>query len=443
MADATRPARDVFVGKLGKEAPRPLPSLLRGRHPAQTLALSVTALFVFAGLAWVVLTDILLYRIIQDPLVIARFETAKGWAFVAFGGVFLFMIVYRSASHLARVWRLTGAVLESIGDGILLLGSDRRIAHANPAALRMLGVRLEDVVGMGAPEFSRRFRISFPNGVLVPPDRYASQRVYDEGGPIHYNAVLHPVGGGEIFFAATAAAVRSQNREGPTWVVSVMHDITDLEEVARMRDRFFAAAAHAIKTPVAILKADAQGLLPALTPQHRKVAASIERQCDRIDRLVQNLMVLTRARSQTLEIHPVDLPLEPFLERIGREPVWSHRHQIRVEVSGSLRVHVDEERLALVIRNFIHEACRLAAQDSAISLEAATHNEHVRIAVRYQPTPWRDHASAVYDEYDDVGIGRSVASTIVEAHGGSISERTTDREVVVQVELPAPFGANG
>src|SRR5690606_28105380 len=126
-----------------------------------------------------------------------------------------------------------------------------------------------------------------------------------------------------------------------------------------------------------------------------------------------------------------------------REPVWSHRHQIRVEVSGSLRVHVDEERLALVIRNFIHEACRLAAQDSAISLEAATHNEHVRIAVRYEPTPWRDHASAVYDEYDDVGIGRSVASTIVEAHGGSISERTTDREVVVQVELPAPFGVTG
>jgi hypothetical protein len=62
------------------------------------VALIVVLVFVVAGSAWILLTDLLLYSVIQDRTVVARFETAKGWAFVAL---------------------TIGAVLESIGDGVL------------------------------------------------------------------------------------------------------------------------------------------------------------------------------------------------------------------------------------------------------------------------------------------------------------------------------------
>ena len=72
------------------------------------------------------------------------------------------------------------AVVDSIGDGILLLGRDRHVAYANPAAALMLNCdSAAELIGMSAQVFSRRFRVSYPTGALVPPEQFASQRVFD------------------------------------------------------------------------------------------------------------------------------------------------------------------------------------------------------------------------------------------------------------------------
>src|SRR5204862_7410340 len=140
-----------------------------------------------------------------------------------------------------------------LGDGILLLGHDREVAYANPAALKMLRCTRDELVGMDAGEFARRFRLSYPNGALVPPEKFVSQRAFDEGGPLHYKAILRPTDDAELVIIATAAGVRMHVGEPAMWVVSVMHDITDSENLDRMRDQFFAAAAHSLKTPDAIV----------------------------------------------------------------------------------------------------------------------------------------------------------------------------------------------
>ena len=108
---------------------------------------------------------------------------------------------------------------------------------------------------------------------MVPPGLFVSQRVFDEGGPLQYKAVVHPSGGGDVVIRAMASGVRMEVGAPATWVVSVMHDITDTEHLDRMRDQFFAAAAHSLKTPLAIVKADVQALHPSDSPHHRRVAA--------------------------------------------------------------------------------------------------------------------------------------------------------------------------
>ena len=440
MADAKhRTGRRVLDG-LGRW-PGGLRGLNQRAHPAQRIALIVTAVFVVVGLSWVFLTDFVLYRLTVDPALVARLETAKGWIFVLGAGLLLYLVTLRTASQLARVWRLTASVVDSIADGILLLRQDRTIGHANPAVLTMLRCSLEDLLGMGAAEFSRRFRVSYPNGALVPPDQLMSQRVFEEGGPLSYKAMLHPVGGGELVFAATAAAVRMKVDEQPFWVVSVLHDVTEIEQLDRLRDRFFAAAAHSLKTPVAIIKANAEALIPGAPPEQKSMAASLQRQCDRIDRLVQNLLTLARIRSQTLELHPMEMEIGPLVEQIAREPTWSYRHLVLVDVNGSLPIQGDEERLALVIRNFMNEACRLSPANSPVTLQAGMEGDRVAIGIRYRPLPWRVEAKSMYDEYDDIGIARSVATTLLEAHGATLSEDATGSEVVVWIHLPSQAGA--
>src|SRR5262249_1769946 len=153
-------------------------------------------------------------------------ETAKGWTFISLTSLLLYAVTFLGAARLDRVRRLTAAVVESIADGVLLLGHDRKIAHANPAAQRMLGRPGKELIGMDAKECSRPFRVCTPSGALMPPERHISQRVFDEGGPLHDKETLHPPGG-DVVISVTAAGVRMHLGEPAMWVVSVMHDITD------------------------------------------------------------------------------------------------------------------------------------------------------------------------------------------------------------------------
>ena len=210
----------------GGTDPTALPDLTHRAYSAHRIAATVTAVFATAGVSWVFITDILLYRLTRDQVLIARVETTKGWLFISLASLLLYAVTFRSSARLDRVRRLTAAAVESIGDGVLLLGRNRTIAYANPAAARLLRCPSKVLVGMDASEFSRRFRVSYPSGALVPPDQYVSQRVYDEGGPLRYKAILHPPGGHDVVISVTAAGVRLQVGEPSTWVVSVMHDIT-------------------------------------------------------------------------------------------------------------------------------------------------------------------------------------------------------------------------
>ena len=95
-------------------------------------------------------------------------------------------------------------------------------------------------------------------------------------------------------------------------------------------------------------------------------------------------------------------------------------------MTGSPSLHADPERIALAIRNLLYEASRLSPADSCLTLLARPEGDQVAVGVRYQPLPWHDQVEQAYGEYDDIGIGRSVAQTIV-AGARRIPERGSQR----------------
>src|SRR5512134_3267338 len=92
------------------------------RKSERRAALTVTAVFIVTGIGWVLFTDVLLYAITRDQVLVARIETAKGWIFVGLTGLLLYAVTLRSASRLTRAQAINSAVIESIADGVLLLG---------------------------------------------------------------------------------------------------------------------------------------------------------------------------------------------------------------------------------------------------------------------------------------------------------------------------------
>jgi CheY-like chemotaxis protein/PAS domain-containing protein len=306
---------------------------------ARGVALTVAVTFAAGGLSWVLLTDLLLYGLTRDPIVIARIETAKGRAFVALGALFVYGVTVRTVSRLARDRAAITAIIESIADGVLLLGRDRRIHRANRAAAQML--QCDALVGMDVNEFSRRFRVSFPNGAVVPTDSFISQRVFDEGGPLTHKIVIYPEKGPELVVVAKAAGVRMNVDEPAELVVSVMHDVTDAARFERMRDDFFSAAAHALKTPLTVIKLNAEVLSANATGGRSESVAAITRQCHHMDLLLQNLFVLARIGSNSLQLHTAAIELKPLLDMLM--PVmdgWQCARELRARYGNDLPIVV-------------------------------------------------------------------------------------------------------
>jgi signal transduction histidine kinase len=406
------------------------------------IALVVAVVFVIAGSAWILFTDLLLYSVIQDRATVARIETAKGWAFVALSALPLYAVTRRSAARLARAHRAISAVLESIGDGVLLLGSDHTIAYANPESIRMLrATNLDDLRGMGAPEFSRRFHLSYPDGHLVPPEQFASQRVFEEPGPIRYKALLYPPSGPEVVISCTAAAVRQKIGTPADLVVSVMHDITATEHLERLRDELFTGTAHALKTPIAVIKGAAQVLARGEPTRVRHATTMIERQLARIERLVENLLALSRIRSGTLQLYPAEVELAPVVEDVAAEvSKVSSGHDIHLRLDARPRSRVDRERIAMALRNVIHGAIRSAGPERPVTVSLERHGADADIGVTYQPPPSKDELGddcQPSTDFDDIGVGRYVTAVIVEGHGGRLTERAEDGDTTVRITLPA------
>jgi len=111
-------------------------------------------------------------------------------------------------------------------------------------------------------------------------------------------------------------------------------------------------------------------------------------------------------------------------------------------VTGALPLHADPDRLALAIRNLLYEASRLSPADSRLTLMAHLEGDRIAVGVRYQALPWHDDVGETYGEYDDIGIGRSVAQTIAESHGGSLTSEDSGSERTSWLHLPGDAGAH-
>lgn len=377
-------------------------------------------MFVAGGSVWVLLTDLLVYRLIADPLWISRFQTVKDWMFIAVAGVLLYLVAHRFVRRLARSNATFRAVVSSISDGVLLLDRDGAISLANPAAAQILGTAQPDLLGVSGAEFARRFRVSLPNGLQLPPERFASQRALTGESPPPYKAILHPPGKPEVIAIVTGAPVRPIP-EGPVALaVSIMHDVTAVEKLQRMRDAFISSAAHTLKTPVAVIEAQTDQLASGLAPSPTTSTAAIRLECGRIRRLIDNLVVLARLRSESLhlELEAVDLASvvgDAAAEMQEASPV----HSLRVRVRVHSMAFGDRERLGLVIRNLIEVAYRRAVTNTEVTLVLDATDGYGRVSASYEPL-------APFDVLSDVDPGQGFTGLEIERYVNAELVRATN-----------------
>lgn len=216
------------------------------------------------------------------------------------------------------------------------------------------------------------------------------------------------------------------------------HEAEVAETALRARDEFLSVAAHELKTPITSAKVAAQLLRRSfrgttLGPMQERSVDTIERQIDKLSRLVLQLLDTMRIQSGGLVLEVEDTDLAKLLRDVADDVrTISDRHTIVVTTPEELRVRVDALRLEQVVRNLLDNAVKFMPEGGQIDVHLArmpstalitVRDRGVGVAEEHQPRLFERFYQA-HANRSGMGLGLYISRQIVERHGGTIYAET-------------------
>jgi signal transduction histidine kinase len=228
---------------------------------------------------------------------------------------------------------------------------------------------------------------------------------------------------------------------------------SEFESLERVRRDLVANVSHELKTPISALHAHLENLLDGVERSEPETIQVMLAQSERLGRLVDQLLELSRLESGDVPLHRENVPLRPLVSRVLSEiEVTRHRHDVELaqEVPDDVpTVFADAERVHQVLFNLLDNAVRFTPPGGRICVSASGHNGSVDITVRDTgPGIAAEHLPRVFERFYRVdtarsrdeggtGIGLAIARSVVEAHGGRIwAESEPGKGSTFTFELP-------
>jgi signal transduction histidine kinase len=235
---------------------------------------------------------------------------------------------------------------------------------------------------------------------------------------------------------------------------------TELEGLELMRRDLVANVSHELKTPISALRAHLENLLDGVERADPETLQIMLVQSERLGRLVDQLLDLSRLESGDVPLEREQVELGPLVSQVFSE-IQVARPDPGVTLADDLPgdlppVFADRERVHQVLFNLLDNAVRFTPTGGRVSVTASRHNGSVDVVVADTgPGISSEHLSRVFERFyrvdesrsrDDggTGIGLAIARSVVEAHGGRIwADSEPGRGTTFTFELPAAAAAAG
>ncbi len=323
-------------------------------------------------------------------------------------------------------------VLGSMVDAVLVCDARGRLTLANQAAKDLLGGL--PWPGWSISDLAQAGDVRRLDGGAIAPAQLPLARAL-AGEVVRQEEERWRSAGRELVLRTSAAPLRGESGE-LIGAVEVARDVTEQAEVERLKDEFIRVSAHELKTPVAITKGYAQALLRCAAPlsedEVRRQAEAINRGSDRIGRIVQGLLDVSRLHLDLLQLAPERLDLAA----LAREAVQScpARARGRIELTGAAEAPVvgDRRRLGQVLESLLDNALKYSEETApvALSVSARSGAAVVEVADRGIGIPaarqahiferfYRAHTDTPNDR-GGMGVGLFISREIVDRLGGSM-----------------------
>jgi two-component system phosphate regulon sensor histidine kinase PhoR len=318
----------------------------------------------------------------------------------------------------------SNAVFSGLKEGVIVLGSDGRIAAANPAVEKIFGIRSGEICKKTVLEALRNNEIS----AIV-------ERSVSQGKEIEEEiSIVAPVGAS---FSVYAGPIR--DKEGNViGGICVLHDITKLKKLENYRSEFVANVSHELKTPLTAIKNYSETLINGGLEDRENSKAfllKIEKHADSLSALIDDILEISRLESgrnpgERKDINVNDIinrSVEMVLDKAGKKGI-----NIEVKCEKGIRIKSFEDYLSRAVSNLIDNAINYSGQGGSIRVECLRNDNNIEISVSdngigipkesleriferfYRVDPARSR------ETGGTGLGLSIVKHIMELNGGRV-----------------------
>ncbi|MBM3473888.1 MAG: GAF domain-containing protein [Armatimonadetes bacterium] len=314
--------------------------------------------------------------------------------------------------------------LQSLKAGVIAINGEGEVRLVNSAAATILGGAAPDFVGRAFQEVIKEERLKrVLDDALQAKDEVSHEISLGEGRETRH-------------FQAQASIMRGDNG-GVQHVVAILNDITDIRNVERMKTAFVSTVSHELRTPltsikgfIATLLEDEEGYFDDST--RREFYEIIDQQCDRLTRLISDLLNISRIESgRSLDLHLTRVNVVDVCSRIiSAQQSYTDRHRLRLEAADSFPgIVCDQDKLEQILDNLLGNAIKYSPDGGEVKLALFDEGESVRMDVSDQglgiPERHRDRIFERFHMVDDdvdhrsvkgTGIGLYLVKALAQAH---------------------------
>lgn len=316
------------------------------------------------------------------------------------------------------------SILYAIVEGIVATDASGRISFMNPVAENMFGLKPGTAIGKFPREVWREFELA-----------EIFHQVFVTAEPKEREIWLDPPA--KRLIKVQLTPIRMEEEGETQGVLAVIRDLTRLRHLETVRSDFVANVSHELRTPLTSIKGFIETLLDGgLSNEEsaRRFLTIISQETDRLNRLINDLLDLSKLESGRTELNQTRLYLAPLVEEV-RQTMDARLAEKRLSFSvelGSVAVWADEDRIREVLVNLIDNAVKYTPEGGSIRImEIGRGNEQEFIVCDTGFGIPKESLGRIFERFYRVdkarsremggtGLGLSIVKHIIERHKGRV-----------------------
>lgn len=256
-----------------------------------------------------------------------------------------------------------GAILDSMVEGVIALDHRGRILLMNPGARSIFDLRRQRVEGRPFLEVVRHKALF---------DLIEACQAASVGETCRREVELGPPTGRTLEAHASCVAFAPEGRG----ILLVLHDITDLRRLERVRTEFVANVSHELRTPLTSIRGYLETLLDGALEEPANARRFLEvahTHAERLSRLVDDLLQLSDIETGKVILHPAPIGLHEIAADVAAifESQAAQKSLVLLNhVPPDLYVQADRDRLIQILVNLVDNAVKYTPEGGQVLISA-------------------------------------------------------------------------